>query len=433
MSGYTDDAINAKLASLNETTESIVSVSQWILFYRKNAERTAQVWTQKINTCHSSKKLPLIYVANEVVQQSRIKKKEEFIRAFEPLIAEATVTAFKTATPSSAQEKIRRVVDVWRDRQIFRPDILQQIDAGMASRAPSRKQALGGSLYANASVPPELASVAPLATTLQKADSSTKPAVDEANRDYEKLTNPNNAIPTPPVHAAGLATLVKKLATAEGAVAESIKARQALISGLEKLLDTNKAKLSAEEAQVAELRARKSAIEGRKREVEEAILKGLSVEDQHAISAAPLSVSGGFGTNAESSLQRPNIEALTPPPVESFTPVGSPQPFVPNDVLPEPAAEPIEPIAVPAPPGTTATSTAPVTGIGSPKPPQDVDLSAKITQATPAGDGMNGAVEYHDRSAKKRKLSRSLGEDEMAAFEGDNEIQGLDERMGSLI
>lgn len=368
-----------------------------------------------------------------MVQQSKIKKKDDFIRAFEPLIAEATVTAFKTASPSSAQEKIRRVVDVWRDRQIFRPEVLQQIDAGMASRAPSRKQALGGSLYANASVPPELASVAPLATALQKAEGSTKPAVDEANRDYEKLTNPNNPIPTPPVHAAGLATLVKKLATAEGAVAESIKARQALISGLEKLLDTSKAKLSVEETEIAVLRARKSAIEGRKREVEEAILKGLSAEDQHAISAAPLSVSGGFGTNADSSLQRPNIEALTPPPMESFTPVGSPQPFVPNDVLPEPAADPIEPVAIPAPPGTTANSTAPVTGIGSPKPPQDIDLSAKVTQAAPAGEGMNGTVEYQDRSAKKRKFSRGLGEDEMAAFEGDNEIQGLDDRMGSLI
>lgn len=31
---YTDDAVKAKLASLTETQDSIVSVAQWIMFHR---------------------------------------------------------------------------------------------------------------------------------------------------------------------------------------------------------------------------------------------------------------------------------------------------------------------------------------------------------------------------------------------------------------
>ena len=89
------------------------------------------------------------------------------------------------------------------------------------------------------------------------------------------------------MHAAGLAALCKKLALAEGAVAESIKARKALITGLEQLLETNKRKLVDEEAQEADLKTRKDAIESRKRAVEEAILKGLSAAEQNRISTAP--------------------------------------------------------------------------------------------------------------------------------------------------
>jgi len=31
---YTDDALKAKLSTLNETQDSIVSVSQWIMFHK---------------------------------------------------------------------------------------------------------------------------------------------------------------------------------------------------------------------------------------------------------------------------------------------------------------------------------------------------------------------------------------------------------------
>jgi regulator of Ty1 transposition protein 103 len=31
---YTDEALKAKLSTLNETQDSIVSVSQWIMFYK---------------------------------------------------------------------------------------------------------------------------------------------------------------------------------------------------------------------------------------------------------------------------------------------------------------------------------------------------------------------------------------------------------------
>jgi regulator of Ty1 transposition protein 103 len=289
-------------------------------------------------------------------------------------------------------------------------------------------------------VPPELTPVAPLATSLQKAELNTKPAVASANQDYEKHTAPGSTMPSPPMHAAGLAALVKKLAVAEGAVAESIKARQALVAGLEKLLETNKNKLDQEAAQMADLKMRKDAIESRKRKVEEAILKGLSAAETNIISAAaPLPAAKA----APVSQERPQVEELTPPPMESFTPTGSPQqapaqvadqvPDIGDDVMPEPVANPVEPQSAPAPHGLT-TEPAFSTTMGETNHHAAADL-LKSLQHPRMGMETGGVYgqEAYQQAHKKRKMSRSNAEDEFAAFQGDGDMEGIDDNLGALI
>lgn len=74
-----------------------------------------------------NKKLVLIYLANEITQTSKMRKKEEFLRAYEPIMAEATSAAYR-GSPAEIQNKIRRVVEVWRSRQIFSLNIQSDIE-----------------------------------------------------------------------------------------------------------------------------------------------------------------------------------------------------------------------------------------------------------------------------------------------------------------
>jgi regulator of Ty1 transposition protein 103 len=394
-----------------------------------------------------NKKLVLIYLANEITQTSKMRKKEEFLRAYEPILAEATTVAYR-GSPSDIQNKIRRVVEVWRTRQIFTQAVQQAVEKSIdeVDRSKStRKPTLGGSLLSSSSVPPELTPVAPLATSLQKADLATKPAVTTANQDYEKLTNPNAAIPSPPMHAAGLAALCKKLALAEAAVAESIKARSALIDGLQQLLNANYSKLEQEEAQAADLKTRRDAIESRKRAVEEAILKGLSAAEQNRISTAPLPVAttSPIAATFSAAQERPQVEELTPPPMESFTPVGSPQlaaaapqteqvPDIGDDVMPEPVAHPVVPETAPAP---AQSSTQPefATTMGDPNQHVAADLLKSLQHARPGQEGGVYGQNAYQNAYKKRKMSRSGGEDDFAAFAGDREMAGIDDNFAELI
>ncbi|KAL4932663.1 CTD-interacting domain-containing protein [Aspergillus undulatus] len=319
---YTDDSVKAKLSALNETQEGIVTVAQWVMFHRRHAERTAQLWLQKLRDSPAPKRLNLIYLANEVAQQSRARRKEDFLIAFSPVIAEAVAIAYKGAS-NDIQQKIRRVVEVWRQRNIFEPPIQDAVEARVdeidKSRSTGKKPLLGGSLFSSpsGSTPSELQPLVPLQVALSKAAVASGTSDTTATAEYDKMNDPNVAQPTPPVHAARLSQLLKTLANAESSVSEVIKSRLALIDGLEKFLDTNRTALAKEEALVLQLQHKKAETESKKRDVEDSIMRGLSAENTPA---ADLNT----GASGE-AVPRPEVETLTPPPVEAITPVGSPK------------------------------------------------------------------------------------------------------------
>ncbi|MCJ1465157.1 hypothetical protein MMC07_003773 [Pseudocyphellaria aurata] len=338
---YTDDAVKAKLSALNETQESIVTVAQWVMFHRRHADRTGAIWLQKLKEAGGSKRLNLIYLANEVAQQSKARKKDDFLIAFSPIIAEASATAYKGAT-SEVQQKLRRVIEVWRQRQIFEIPIQEAVEARIddldKSGSAGKKPLLGGSLFSSSSgpsAPTEIQPLVPLQISVSKAVASANSAAATADVEYEKLTDPSKTIPTPPVHAARLSALLKSLASAEGAVSESIKARRALLDGLEKIVGMNRTALVAEEAQHVEFSSRKGLIEVKKREVEDGIMRGLSAESSPAAPHATLTPDSKVHINGKGTprshdasspqIERPHVQELTPPPVESLTPVGSPR------------------------------------------------------------------------------------------------------------
>lgn len=266
------------------------------------------------------------------MQQSRARSKTDFLLAFEPLIGDATALAYKNASVE-IQNKIRRVIEVWRQRAIFDAKIQDALEKRLddidktrgAQRGVGGSGKLGGSLFGGGSgggVPTELEPVSKSQTALTKAETSARGIVATANTEHSKLTDPNTALPSPPVHAAKLSSLMKTLASAHSAVESSIKARTELIAGLEQLLQKNRTSLATDEATATELSSRLTTTESRKREVEDGIMRGMSNP------ATPSNQSPGTGATDASSNgahgnepTAPDYEEFTPPPeVESFTP-----------------------------------------------------------------------------------------------------------------
>ena len=325
---YSPDAVDAKLSTLNETQDSIVSVAQWLLFHRRHADRTAQIWLEKLKASTPPKRLNLIYLVNEVVQQSRARGKQDFLLAFEPIVAEGTASAYKGANDSQ-QGKIRRVVEVWRARTVFEGRILDAVEGRLAeldrSKGTKSSGKLGGSLFggggSGGGVPAELEAASRSLAAVTKAEVTKAPSVETAEREFEKMTDPSATLPTPPVLAARLSALMKNLGSAQAALEACVKARRELVQGLEKLLATHRAKLAEEEASVSTLMAKREGIEVKKREVEDGIMRGLS-SPSSPVTTTPQSASPLPQANGNGDAQAPEAETFTPPPpeIETFTP-----------------------------------------------------------------------------------------------------------------
>lgn len=325
--------------------------------------------------------------------------------------------------------------------------LFSDIDKSRSTRSNGAR--LGGSLFASSSVPSELQALVQPQTSLSRAESAARALVNTANTEYTKMTDPANPVPTPPVHAARLSSLLKNLASAEGAVNDSMRARTELIAALEKLLQSNKNKLSEDDTISSDLAARRVTTEAKKKEVEDGIMRGLSAETFNAPLPGHPEAPDSTGQNAGS----PQVEALTPPPpdMETFTPTASPKPslnhepsfshdrttsgqsFAESDTYPASAAqEQPPPYNEPAPsfepplahnsesPGFSSAADSLLRSLAL--PPQSIHPP----QASPA----NGAT--MDPRLKRRKVSHQPTDMDDELFAGNDGV-GIDSDVAAML
>jgi hypothetical protein len=58
----------SKLDQLNPSQQSIEGTSAWCLFHRQDARRVAEVWEDYFSHADQAKRLAMVYLANDIVQ-----------------------------------------------------------------------------------------------------------------------------------------------------------------------------------------------------------------------------------------------------------------------------------------------------------------------------------------------------------------------------
>ncbi|XP_029995312.1 regulation of nuclear pre-mRNA domain-containing protein 1B [Sphaeramia orbicularis] len=206
MSSFSESALEKKLSELSSSQQSVQTLSLWIIHHRKHSALIVKVWHRELKKAKSNRKLTFLYLANDVIQNSK-KKGPEFTKDFESVLVDACSHVASDAD-ENCKKHMERLLNIWKERNLYRSDFIQQlklaIEDSNSPRPSEEKKAIK--------------------RTYQKIQEDE----DDDDDDYRSHTSPRNAVDN---SAAQLTEeLVKALQDLENAASGDAAVRQKIAS-----------------------------------------------------------------------------------------------------------------------------------------------------------------------------------------------------------
>ncbi|XP_069740733.1 regulation of nuclear pre-mRNA domain-containing protein 1B-like [Narcine bancroftii] len=125
MSSFSESSLEKKLAELSNSQQSVQTLSLWLIHHRKHAGVIVHVWHRELKLAKPSRKLTFIYLANDVIQNSK-RKGPEFTKAFEGVLVDA-FSHVARESEQSCKKQMERVLNIWQERVVYDVDFIQQL------------------------------------------------------------------------------------------------------------------------------------------------------------------------------------------------------------------------------------------------------------------------------------------------------------------
>ncbi|XP_068660808.1 uncharacterized protein [Aristolochia californica] len=106
-----------KLSKLNNSQQSIETLSHWCIFHRKKARQVVETWEKLFNSCQKEQCVPFLYLANDILQNSR-RKGSEFVNEFWKVLPKVLKDVVENGD-EQGKSVVARLVDIWEERKVF--------------------------------------------------------------------------------------------------------------------------------------------------------------------------------------------------------------------------------------------------------------------------------------------------------------------------
>ncbi|KAG0613179.1 hypothetical protein M758_6G083000 [Ceratodon purpureus] len=114
---FTGATLAEKLNKLNPSQQSIETLSHWCIFHRKKAKEIVDTWASKFHAAPKEKRVPFLYLANDILQNSR-RKGPEFVNAFWTVLPAVLRDVLDTGD-ETVRNSAYRLVNIWEERRVF--------------------------------------------------------------------------------------------------------------------------------------------------------------------------------------------------------------------------------------------------------------------------------------------------------------------------
>lgn len=119
-----------KLAKLNSSQQSIETLSHWCIFHMNKAKQVVETWSQQFHCSPREQRLAYLYLANDILQNSR-RKGSEFVGEFWKVLPDALRDVIENGNEFGRNAALR-LISIWEERKVFgsRGQILKEEFAG---------------------------------------------------------------------------------------------------------------------------------------------------------------------------------------------------------------------------------------------------------------------------------------------------------------
>ncbi|XP_028307747.1 regulation of nuclear pre-mRNA domain-containing protein 1B [Gouania willdenowi] len=143
MSSFSESALEKKLTELSSSQQSVQTLSLWIIHHRKHSALIVKVWHRELKKAKTNRKLTFLYLANDVIQNSK-KKGPEFTKDFETVLVDAC-SHVASDGGENCKKPMERLLNIWKERNLYRSDFIQQLslaieDSNNHSPRPSEEK-----------------------------------------------------------------------------------------------------------------------------------------------------------------------------------------------------------------------------------------------------------------------------------------------------
>lgn len=125
MTSFSEGALEKKLSELNNSQQSIQTLSLWLIHHRKHCKTIVQVWFKELvkGKAKPNRKLTFMYLANDVIQNSR-KKGPEFTKEFSSVLIKALEHVALKESDERTFKGINRLLQIWQERNIYDANLI---------------------------------------------------------------------------------------------------------------------------------------------------------------------------------------------------------------------------------------------------------------------------------------------------------------------
>ncbi|KNA08238.1 hypothetical protein SOVF_164330 [Spinacia oleracea] len=106
-----------KLTKLNNSQQSIETLSHWCIFHMNKAKLVVETWDRQYHSSPREQRLAFLYLANDILQNSR-RKGAEFVAEFWRVLPEALRDVIRNGD-DFGKNAARRLINIWDERKVF--------------------------------------------------------------------------------------------------------------------------------------------------------------------------------------------------------------------------------------------------------------------------------------------------------------------------